>query len=204
MDINNDVVPVVLSGFKSLARSFKLASPVGYSGRAEHERNLSMHLGAAFMRKGFAAFAEAPLHREKQMEGKRREMIDLLCVSPEKAAVVAMESKMAFKRADKADEMLADARRVRKYLDAYRPAKQHGETYEVRHRFGIIAALAWDDEVVQWWNGTREEKPTKSKAWDDLVRVVGTAQTAHWRSYPLWKASKSVSARHALVAVFRR
>lgn len=162
------------------------------------ERNQTLHLASAFLRRGWRCWAE--VHWSK---GASRRL-DLLAWDEESSTLVLVEAKKA-NSPEQITAIAADVGRIASFgpiawtddIDQLKPAQ----------RFGIVLATTWKPEIARWWNGWEGEDPwpAGTRAWD-AVRlggkkdpnsgVVKTANKGLWRAVALGTTSATGETGH--------
>jgi hypothetical protein len=161
---------VVADAARSLTASFALYWPtLGDTGA--HERNLSLHVGGAFLRAGFAVFGEG------HADAHARSRYDLLAYSGARRVFVVAEFKQLWSRAS-ATSMRHDADRLRHFRPVLRRFADASETRYI----GLLGGFSETDSRYQQL--TSPDQTRSCAATSELAAALPAGRS--WRSHQLW------------------
>lgn len=105
------------------------------------EKNISLHLASAFIKRGYFIYGEAHAEREANLH------LDLLAIDPATNTLVTTECKRLYSL-EKAREMVADVHRLR----AWRVSEERfRRSRKLERRFGVLAATTWERDYAEWF-----------------------------------------------------
>ncbi len=196
-----EIERLVIRGANSLAEHLHYYWPT-VQDKDINEANITLHLGRAFADAGFLTFAEVARGPEGP---KAKERMDMLAIDPVSDCTVACEYKLLKSAAD-VESIADDIDRIRDFR-MQKPKKSLVPEIDLKkgQRFGLIAALTWDQKYAKWWTGNTSN-PRKDKVWDKLTEhsVLGKqGKGCLWDSKPMTGLGYGDDMSHLLYIVFR-
>jgi len=161
---SHTIEQIVREGASSLSESSYFYWPS--TGENEFpEANVTVHLGRAFLDRGFLCFAEA--HKRESTEVH----LDLLALNPTDGTLVLCEFKRLYS-AEKIRSLTDDVHRIRDFR------LQRGGLRDKRLRargpvFGLIAGTTWDEGYARWRDLEQGDDPTRADDLEKLRRTLG-------------------------------
>ena len=191
MDIAT-LIEIVEEAGASLSRSVLRYWPV--NGRNEvGERNQTLHLAGAFLRREWNCWAEA--HSDRLTDRRH----DLVAWHEPTRTLCIIEAKRLYSPAGVA-AIGADGQR----LAAFCPIVHDGPGALAPERcFGLMTATTWTRTITEWWQSEAEIDPwpAGTAAWPDARdRAIKAANRGLWRAISLHTESdRGESDRHQLL-----
>jgi hypothetical protein len=184
LDPMHSIDGVVAAAARSTAESLRVYWPT-YGDTGAHERNLSVHFGAAFLAEGFSVFGEA------HSEGDADVRYDLLAFSPKENLLVVAEFKQLWSRGS-ARAMRHDVER----LHDFSPVVRLGSAGTANH-FGLMAAFTEHDARYDQLLGSQVARECPETR--ELLRAT---HGAPWRRHPICQHGRHPSRPGALDIVY--
>jgi hypothetical protein len=191
------LVEIVEEAGASLSRSVQRYWPV--NGRNEvGERNQTMHLAGALLRREWHCWAEA------HSDGATDRRHDLLTWHERTRTLCMIEAKRLYSP-DGVAAIAADVQRIASFCPI-----AHGGPYglTLERCFGLITATTWTPKIMQWWQsevGRKDPWPSGTAAWSDARnRAINAANAGVWRTISLGTKSDDdeVNRHHLLYALW--
>lgn len=177
MGITN-LIEIVQDAGASLSRSVRRYWPV--NGRNEvGERNQTMHLAGALLRREWHCWAEA---HSDQLTDRRH---DLLAWHEPTRTLCMIEAKRLYSP----DGMAAIAADVQRIADFCPIAHDGAGGLTPEYRFGLITATTWTQAIAEWWQkktGGLDPWRAGTAAWPDARnRAIKAANNGVWKAISL-------------------
>lgn len=191
------VTDIVEEAGASLARSVRRYWPV--NGRNElGERNQTMHLASAFLRREWHCWSEA------HWDGATDRRLDLLAWNEPTRTLCVVEAKRLYSP-EGVTAIAADVHRIASFCPI---AHADVDGLAPDHCFGLITATTWTRKIAEWWqsDGTASDPwPSGTEAWpDERNRAIKAANAGAWRAMNLGTESDrgEVDRHHLLYVVW--
>lgn len=164
MDIQG-LQKIVQTGLFSLANSLTSYWPA-YGSDDITERNLSAHVGSAFLKNGFDVYFEVPISKEDKTN-----KIDCVFLSYEHKLVIVCESKRLI-GVDKAQGIIDDIERIHKF-------KLIDQGIDIKSYYGLILAYTWKEDITKWWisEENTDEFEEKDPRWRELSKRLKNVES---------------------------
>lgn len=173
-----NIAEIVEEAATSLSRSVRRYWPV--NGRNElGERNQTMHLAAAFLRREWHCWAEA--HWSDATDRR----LDLLAWHERLRMLCVVEAKRLYSPEGVAT-IAADIQRIASFCPI-----AHGGDYGLAPQqcFGLVTATTWTSKIKEWWESDiihSDPWPAGSAQWpDERNRAIKAANGGVWKAINL-------------------
>ena len=156
-EIEIEIEKIVKSAARSFEKSLKVYWP-SEKGNEICERNTSLHLSHALLRKGFAVFAEC--HKK----GKTNSRFDIVAIHKNRSVQIVAEAKRLYS--------LQMARSIRDDVVRIGSFKLIDSEldHQLDHKYGIVLATTWRAEYREWWTSINGPCPTtrSEREWNEI------------------------------------
>lgn len=187
---------IVRAGAASLSQALGVYWPAAGDNEIA-EANQTLHVGKAFLDRGFHTYAEC----HSNDEATRR--FDLLALHPSESALVVCEFKRLY-NADQARLMGDDAVRVREFAPCEAP-RLNSDGIALTARWALVAATTWKLDYAGWFLDKRVTSADPTGGELNRLWTLAGGKKACWGAAPIlaYHAESGLRQQWLVYSLFR-